>query len=147
MPARRLAGKRIEFPALQLTITDVLVRVRMLHGSDATMLVHPATPWVTSRFPRPFGGDRALLNWHGVEHILLGFDHLLFVLALILIVCGTRTLLLTVTAFTVAHSITLSLATLGVVHLPGPPVEACIALSILLVASEIFGDSSVGNRA
>ena len=74
---------------------------------------------------------------HGVEHILFGFDHLLFVLALILIVRSTRTVLLTVTAFTVAHSITLSLATLGVVHVPGPPVEACIALSILLVASEI----------
>ena len=61
----------------------------------------------------------------------------LFVLALIVIVHKTRMLLLTVTAFTVAHSITLSLATLGVVHVPGPPVEACIALSILLVASEI----------
>jgi len=59
------------------------------------------------------------------------------VLALILIVRNTRTLLLTVTAFTVAYSITLSLATLGVVHVPGAPVEACIALSILLVASEI----------
>src|SRR5262249_4395672 len=64
-------------------------------------------------------------------------DHLLFVLALILIVRDTRMLLLTVTAFTVAHSITLSLAALGLVHVPGPPVEACIALSILLVASEI----------
>src|SRR5262249_12390020 len=74
---------------------------------------------------------------HGIEHILFGFDHLLFVLALILIVRNTRLLLLTVTAFTVAHSITLSLATLGVVHVPRPPVEACIALSILLLASEI----------
>jgi hydrogenase/urease accessory protein HupE len=74
---------------------------------------------------------------HGIEHILFGFDHLLFVLALIVIVSDTRMLLLTVTAFTVAHSITLSLATLQLVHLPGPPVEACIALSILLVASEI----------
>jgi hydrogenase/urease accessory protein HupE len=75
---------------------------------------------------------------HGVEHILLGFDHLLFVLALILIVRSTRVLLWTITAFTLAHSITLALATLGVVRVPGPPVEATIALSILLLASEIL---------
>jgi hydrogenase/urease accessory protein HupE len=74
---------------------------------------------------------------HGVEHILLGYDHLLFVLALILIVRDVRRLIATVTAFTVAHSITLALATLGVVHVPGPPVEASIALSILLLACEI----------
>jgi hypothetical protein len=69
---------------------------------------------------------------------LFGFDHLLFVLGLILIVSSTRMLLLTVTGFTVDHSITLSLATLGVLHIPAPPVEACIALSILLLASEIL---------
>jgi hydrogenase/urease accessory protein HupE len=75
---------------------------------------------------------------HGVGHILLGFDHLLFVFALILIVPSRRVLLVTITAFTLAHSITLALATLGVVHVPGPPVEAVIALSILLVAVEIL---------
>jgi hydrogenase/urease accessory protein HupE len=74
---------------------------------------------------------------HGIEHILFGFDHLLFVLALILIVRSGRVLLWTITAFTIAHSITLSLATLGVVYVPGPPVEATIALSILLLACEI----------
>ena len=74
---------------------------------------------------------------HGIEHILFGFDHLLFVPALILIVRGRRMLLWTITAFTIAHSITLSLATLGLVHVPGPPVEAMIALSILLLACEI----------
>ena len=74
---------------------------------------------------------------HGIEHILFGFDHLLFVLALILIVRSLRVLLWTITAFTFAHSITLSLATLGMVHVPGLPVEASIALSILLLACEI----------
>ena len=133
----RLAGKRIEFPGLQATVTDVLVRVQLLDGTHSTTLVRPSQPWVeiTTR-----QGPLAVLGAylaHGVEHILFGFDHLLFVLALILIVRNTRMLLLTVTAFTVAHSITLSLATLGVVHVPGPPVEACIALSILLVAGEI----------
>jgi hydrogenase/urease accessory protein HupE len=74
---------------------------------------------------------------HGIEHILFGFDHLLFMLALILILGSARVLLWTITAFTIAHSITLSLATLGAVHVPGPPVEASIALSILLLACEI----------
>jgi hydrogenase/urease accessory protein HupE len=73
----------------------------------------------------------------GIGHILLGFDHLLFVLALLLIVDGTRRLIATITAFTVAHSITLALASLGVLHVPGPPVEALIALSIVFVAGEI----------
>ena len=74
---------------------------------------------------------------HGIDHILFGYDHLLFVFALILIVPNLRMLVMTVTAFTLAHSITLALATLGVVHVPGPPVEATIALSILLLACEI----------
>ena len=65
---------------------------------------------------------------HGLEHILLGYDHLLFVFALILIVRKVRKLVTTVTAFTLAHSITLGLSALGVVHVPGPPVEASIAL-------------------
>jgi hydrogenase/urease accessory protein HupE len=116
----------------------VLVRVQMLDGTHSTTLVRPSKPWVdiaTSQGPLAVAG--AYLS-HGIEHILFGFDHLLFVLRLILIVRNTRMLLLTVTGFTVAHSITLSLATLGVVHVPGPPVAASIALSILLLASEIL---------
>ena len=74
----------------------------------------------------------------GVEHILLGIDHLLFVLALLLVVKGWRKLIGTITAFTIAHSITLVLATLDLVHIPGPPVEAVIALSIVFVAAEII---------
>jgi hydrogenase/urease accessory protein HupE len=133
-----LAGERIEFAGLQLTITDVLVRVQMRDGTHSTTLVHPSRPWVdiaASQGPLAVAG--AYLS-HGIEHILFGFDHLLFVLGLILIVRSTRMLLLTVTGFTVAHSITLSLATLGVLHVQAPPVEACIALSILLLASEIL---------
>ncbi len=74
----------------------------------------------------------------GVEHILGGVDHLLFVLALLLIVRGGRRILFTITAFTAAHSITLVAATLGWVRVPGPPVEAMIALSIVFVAAEII---------
>ena len=83
------------------------------------------------------GEVAATYLWLGVEHILFGIDHLLFVLALIILVRGWRRIALTVTAFTVAHSITLAAATLGFVHVPGPPVEAAIALSIALVAVEI----------
>ncbi len=75
---------------------------------------------------------------YGVEHILLGIDHLLFVLALLLLVKGVRRVIATVTAFTLAHSLTLAGATLGFVHMSGPPIEAVIALSIVFVAAEII---------
>ncbi len=133
-----LAGKRIEFPGLQATITDVLARVQLRDGGYSTTLVHPARPWIEIAASQ---GSLAVFGTyvkHGVEHILLGYDHLLFVLALVLIVRSTRVLVWTITAFTIAHSITLALATLGVVRVPGPPVEATIALSILLLAAEIL---------
>jgi hydrogenase/urease accessory protein HupE len=74
----------------------------------------------------------------GINHILFGIDHLLFVFCLLLLVRDTRKLLLTVTAFTVAHSITLTAATLGVVRVPAAPVEATIALSIVFLARELL---------
>ena len=133
-----LAGKRVEFVGLRDTTTDVLVRVQLADGAHATALVHPSQPWIEVVGSQ---GPLAVLGayvQHGVAHILLGYDHLLFVLALMLIVRSTRVLVWTITAFTIAHSITLALATLGVVHVPGPPVEATIALSILLLAAEIL---------
>ncbi len=132
-----LAGKRIEFVGLQATITDVLVRVQTLDGFESTTLVHPSKAWVEvarSRGLLSVAGSYTLL---GIEHIGFGIDHLLFVLALLIITNGTVRLLKTVTAFTVAHSITLALATLGFVHVASKPVEATIALSIVFVASEI----------
>lgn len=72
----------------------------------------------------------------GVEHILTGFDHLMFVIGLLFLVGFNRRLLLTITAFTVAHSLTLASAALGLLTLRPPPVEATIALSIMLVAGE-----------
>jgi enamine deaminase RidA (YjgF/YER057c/UK114 family) len=122
---------------LQGTITDVLVRVALRDGTGSTTLVRPSQPWVEiAGASGPLSVTQAYLT-HGIEHILFGFDHLLFVLALVLIVRSRRVLFLTITAFTVAHSVTLALATLGVVHVPGQPVEAAIALSILLLATEI----------
>jgi hydrogenase/urease accessory protein HupE len=135
--AGALAGARIRFPGLEATITDVLVRTSLLDGTRATTLVRPSQSWVELAAARGSLAVAGAYLRHGVEHILLGFDHLLFVLALILIVRSTRTLLVTITAFTLAHSITLALATLGLVRVPGPPVEAAIALSIVLLAAEL----------
>lgn len=133
-----LGGQRIEFPGLQATIADVLVRVQGLDDSEpSTTLVRASQPWID--IAAPAGGAWAIFSGfvgHGIDHILFGYDHLLFVLALMMIVRNIRALILTVTAFTLAHSITLALATLGVVQVPGPPVEAAIAFSIMLVAAE-----------
>jgi hydrogenase/urease accessory protein HupE len=133
-----LAGRRIEFLGLQGTIADVLVRVRLADGATTTVMVRPSQPWVEipASPDGPFAVALAFMG-HGISHILGGYDHLLFVLALLLIVRNMRVLVWTITAFTLAHSITLALATLGLVHVPGPPVEAAIAFSILLLASEI----------
>jgi hydrogenase/urease accessory protein HupE len=132
-----LAGKQIDFPGLQMTITDVLVRVAQRDGTHWTALVKPGQPWIEMRERQGAFAIAGAYVSHGVQHILLGYDHLLFVFALMLIVRKGWTLVKTITAFTVAHSITLALATLGVIHVPAPPVEATIALSILLLATEI----------
>lgn len=76
-------------------------------------------------------------TWLGVEHILEGYDHLLFIACLIMIAGTFRRIVITVTGFTVAHSITLAAATLGLIHVPIPPVEAAIALSIVFLATEL----------
>jgi hydrogenase/urease accessory protein HupE len=136
--ATGLAGKRIEFRGLQVTITDVLVRVELLDGRAWTMIAHPSQPWFElAGAPSKLHVAGAYLRL-GIEHIWSGIDHLLFILGLMILVKGTRRLVATVTAFTVAHSITLAGATLGFVHVPQQPVEACIALSIVFVASEII---------
>ena len=105
--ANGLAGKRIEFRGLQVTITDVLVRVEMLDGRAWTMIAHPSQPWFElAGAPSKLHVAGAYLRL-GIEHIWSGVDHLLFILALMILVKGTRRLIATVTAFTVAHSITL----------------------------------------
>jgi hydrogenase/urease accessory protein HupE len=122
---------------LEETQTDVLLRVGYLDGSASNQRLTPDAPEV--EIPRRPSSLEVVQTYLvlGVEHILLGVDHLLFVLALLLLVRGMRRLVATVTAFTVAHSITLGAATLGLVHVPSAPVEAIIALSILFLASEL----------
>ena len=135
--AQGLADRRIEFPGLQMTITDTLVRYEFLDGRKGTAIVHPSKPWLElTASPSRWSVAGAYLML-GIEHILGGVDHLLFVLALLILVKGARRLIATVTAFTVAHSLTLAAATLGFVHVPQQPVEATIALSIVFVAAEI----------
>ncbi len=132
-----LDGKSIAFAGMTATRIDVLARLARGDGTVQLERILAVDPQFTVRASP---GARDVVRTYtvlGIGHILTGFDHLCFVLALLLIVRGTRRLLLTVTAFTLAHSITLALATLGVIHVPGPPVEATIALSIVFVASEI----------
>ncbi|THK35321.1 HupE/UreJ family protein [Ensifer sp. MPMI2T] len=132
-----LRGERITFVGLQATITDVLVRVKLQDGTVSTTFVRPAQPWIDIPARQsPFQVARQFVV-EGIEHILFGFDHLLFVAALMMIVRNWRVLVKTVTAFTVAHSITLTFATLGWIALPSGPVEIMIAFSIVLIGAEI----------
>jgi hydrogenase/urease accessory protein HupE len=132
-----LAGKSIAIAGLETTITDVLVRVHHADGRLESHVLRPASTSVT------LGGvtSKGQLAWNyfglGIEHILLGVDHLLFVLGLLLIVADRWTLVRTITAFTVAHSITLGVATLGYVSAPTLPLNVAIALSILFLGPEM----------
>jgi hydrogenase/urease accessory protein HupE len=133
-----LIGREVSIEGLSATSTDVLVRVESLAGAIQTERLSPTnTVFVVQATPGA-GEVAATYLRLGVEHILFGFDHLLFVLALVILVRDWRRVAVTVTAFTIAHSITLAAATLGFVNVPGPPVEATIALSIVLVAVEIL---------
>jgi hydrogenase/urease accessory protein HupE len=147
---RGLEGWEVAVHGLPSTMVDVLVRIALRDGRVITRVLRPDAPSFV--FEKDTAGPAAGGYFRlGVEHILFGIDHLLFVLALVLIVGNVRLLVKTITAFTVAHSITLGLATLGYVHVPSAPVEATIALSIVFVASEILrsrrGDRGLTERA
>lgn len=132
-----LAGKRIVVAGLPTTISDVLVRVHHADGRLESHLLRPATPAVTLG-ETTSAAQRALGYLQlGLQHIVLGVDHLLFVLGLMLIVSSRWMLLKTISSFTLAHSITLAIATLGYASAPLPPLNAAIALSILFLGPEI----------
>ena len=132
-----LAGHRVEISGLSSTVIDALARVERLDGTTQVQRLTPAEPGFTVTEAASRAQVARTYAVLGVEHILLGVDHLLFVLALLMLVPSLRMLFWTVTAFTLAHSLTLAAATLGWVHVPQAPVEAVIALSILFVAMEI----------
>lgn len=145
-----LANTSLTINQLNTTGTDVLANIRLLNGEQHSFLLQPTSnSIIIPETPNKWQVVRTYIVL-GVEHILIGFDHLLFVLALLIITSGFKNLLKTITAFTLAHSITLSFSALGLASLPGPPVEAVIALSILFLALEILkiqkGEPSLTSR-
>jgi hydrogenase/urease accessory protein HupE len=132
-----LEGLPIEIVGRAAGVTDVLGRVERLDGTSQVASMAPGRASFVVEPALGIGRTAVTYLFLGVEHILGGVDHLLFVLSLLLIVRGFKRIAVTITAFTLAHSLTLVGATLGVVHVPGPPVEAAIALSIVFVAAEV----------
>jgi len=132
-----LVGKSVVIAGLEATLTDVLVRVHHANGTEETHLLSPASPSVTLGGESGSDAGIGAYVYLGIEHILLGVDHLLFVLGLLLIVRDRWMLVKTITSFTVAHSITLAIATLGFASAPVAPLNAAIALSILFLGPEI----------
>jgi hydrogenase/urease accessory protein HupE len=141
--AAGLHGATLSVQGIEASRVDVIVRINWRDGSTATGAVHASAPQFVIPGGRGAANDdtTARIAWSylglGAEHIWLGYDHLLFVLGLMLLVDSWRMLLKTISAFTVAHSITLAAAVLGLVHVPPAPVEALIAMSIVLLALEL----------
>lgn len=131
-----LKGHRVAVPDLAGS-SEVFVRVAPLGESERVYRITPSAMAVTISGQSPVGGTVLDYLEMGIEHILQGWDHLLFVIALVLLVGRTGPIVKAVTAFTVAHSLTLIATTLDVVRLPSKPVEALIALSIILIAVEV----------
>ena len=132
-----LTGGTIHIAGLSATVVDVLVRLQRLDGRMEVIRLTPSSPsFVVEAAPSRWSMAATYLRL-GTDHILTGVDHLLFVLGLLLIVGNRWTLFKTVTAFTIAHSITLAVATLGYASAPLPPLNAAIALSILFLGPEI----------
>lgn len=135
--ANKIYGQRISVSGIVSSNTDVLLRLNWKNGNVSTVLLNSAMPYFV--IPKKSTAMDLAMSYLvlGAEHILMGIDHLLFVFALLLLVNNTRRLVMTVTAFTLAHSITLGAATLGWVYVPQQLVEALIALSILFLAVEL----------
>jgi hydrogenase/urease accessory protein HupE len=130
-----LFGQSIGVEGLQRTITDVLVQLTLIDGGRYSLRLTADAPVQTFS-----GGGTFLMAYFGlgVEHLVFGLDHILFVLGLVLLVRGWRSLIYVITAFTLAHSLTLGLSMLGRISAPSAVVEAIIALSILFVAIELL---------
>ncbi len=141
-----LEGGEIVIEGLEATITDVLVRYELEVGEAESRRLTAAEPGF--QVPAPQGRLGVLTTYVvlGVDHILGGVDHLLFVFALLLLIRDWRRLVGAVTAFTVAHSVSLAAAALGWIVVPTPPVEAVIALSIMYLAAELASGSADGSR-
>jgi hydrogenase/urease accessory protein HupE len=133
-----LKGQEINVDGLQATVTDALARITYRDGTTEIARLKPDAPRFTVAGAQTSVEVARTYFRLGVDHILSGLDHLLFILALMLLIRGRWSLVKTITAFTLAHSITLAGAALGYISLPQKPVEAAIALSIAFVASELI---------
>jgi hydrogenase/urease accessory protein HupE len=146
-----ITGGTIFIEGLSSSVIDVLVRIQRIDGTIQVTRLTPSAPSFTVEASPSKVQLASTYVSLGVEHILYGIDHLLFVLGLMLLVRGFRSLVKTITAFTVAHSITLGAATLGFIHVEVAPVEATIALSILFLSAELVrsqrGESGIAQRA
>jgi hypothetical protein len=148
--APALRGQTLSIRGLEHTVTDVLTRIQFLDGTVAINVLQPSSP--TLVVPERQTTLALARNYilYGIQHIWFGVDHLLFVLGLLLIVGNRWALVKTITSFTVAHSITLAVATLGFASAPVEPLNAAIALSILFLGPEIAriwrGESSLTIR-
>jgi hypothetical protein len=132
-----LAGRTIEVEGLEHTITDALVQVDLADGRRFETILRPDRPRVALTFQAANGLAVPAYFRLGVEHILTGVDHLMFVFGLLLLVGVRWRLVKAITAFTVAHSITLGASAVGLVHAPSAVIEALVALSIVFVAAEL----------
>jgi hydrogenase/urease accessory protein HupE len=133
-----LSGRElsIEFPIINPSLSS-LFQVRLLNGEQYVKILKPEErSWTVPDAENKLAvaGQYTLL---GIEHIWIGIDHLLFVTCLLLIARTARKVLITITGFTVAHSVTLFLSALDLIRIPTPPVEAAIALSVVFLAWEI----------
>ncbi|OED48145.1 hypothetical protein ACH42_02545 [Endozoicomonas sp. (ex Bugula neritina AB1)] len=135
-----MAGMTVTVKGMGRNSTDVLLRIADSEGKNQTTVINAEKP--VFEVPENMEGKGAFLTYMniGIEHILVGLDHLLFVSCLIFVSATAKTLLQTITGFTLAHSITLVLVTTFNLNLPIPPVEAVIALSIIFLAWEIAKD-------
>ena len=133
-----LAGKPISIDGLNKVSTETLTRIEWLNGEIETARLTPtSSSFLVQGIPSTFNVVHTYIIF-GIEHILQGIDHLLFIACLIFIARTWRRLLITITGFTLAHSVTLTVAALGYFRLPIPPIEAVIALSIVFLAREII---------
>lgn len=145
-----IEGKEIRFDGLAETGNQALVRFIRLDGNEDLYKIAATNPKMTIPDMPDSMDVSARYALLGIEHIWFGFDHLLFVAALFMLVGNLRTLFWTITAFTLAHSVTLALVTMDIISVPVPPVEAFIALSIVFVAVEVIrlgrGRESLASR-
>jgi hydrogenase/urease accessory protein HupE len=133
-----LAGRSVSLSGMESTPADALLRYQSANDITQAARLTAANP-IAVIMQKPDRWQVARTYFvTGVEHILMGYDHLLFVLCLVLLLNGAWRVAATVTAFTIAHSLTLVATTLELISVPGPPVEAAIALSIVFLAVEIL---------